>query len=127
ARLGRRPRRSRPPDDQAPHLDDRLRARNGRPEGAEGLFQDAPRRPTGMLSGMKQRTIRAAALCAILSASSVALAQSAPCPKFERGARYPWQTTEIMPGDRYTSIALDVDRSGFPIRCAFGKNNFPDP
>jgi len=44
---------------------------------------------------MKQRTIRAAALCAILSASSVALAQSAPCPKFERGARYPWQTTEI--------------------------------
>ena len=80
-----------------------------------------------MLSGMKQRTIRAAALCAILSASSVALAQSAPCPKFERGARYPWQTTEIMPGDRYTSIALDVDRSGFPIRCAFGKNNFPDP
>src|SRR5438132_12912918 len=73
------------------------------------------------------RVLGLAALCAILSASSIALAQTAPCPKFELGTRYPWQTTEIMPGDRYTSIALDVDRSGFPIRCAFGKNNFPDP
>ena len=73
------------------------------------------------------RAFRAAVLFATLAVSSVAIAQSASCPKFELGSRDPWQTTDIMPGDRYTSIALDVDRSGFPIRCAFGKNNFPDP
>src|ERR671930_2147627 len=65
--------------------------------------------------------------CAALCVGSAAAAEQAACPKFELGARYPWQSTQIMPGDRYTSISLDVDRSGFPIRCAFGKNNFPDP
>jgi len=49
---------------------------------------------------------------------------AAPCPKWEAGARYPWQSNEIMRGDLFGWIILDVDRSGAPASCRVGKNNF---
>jgi hypothetical protein len=70
---------------------------------------------------------KAIAFGAALCTCSAAFAGSAQCPKWERGSRYPWQTNEIMRGDGYAWLFLDVDRSGYPFRCRIGDNNFPDP
>ena len=70
------------------------------------------------------RTI-AIALAAMLTGSA-ALAEPAQCPKWEAGARYPWQSDEIMPGDRFGWVIMEVDRYGAPASCRIGKNNFLD-
>jgi hypothetical protein len=59
--------------------------------------------------------------------NSVALAENARCPAHELGAFYPWESREIRSRDQFAWIYLDVDRKGYVVRCAFGKNNFPDP
>lgn len=63
----------------------------------------------------------AAAACA-----SAAPGQAAPCPRHEPGARYPWQTDEIMRGDKFAWVIMEVDRYGAPASCRIGKNNFLD-
>jgi hypothetical protein len=73
------------------------------------------------------RGIIAAALCAALFASSVALAEEAPCPKGEAGAGYPWQKNVLMKGDHYAVVIVDVDRTGRAIRCGIGDNDISDP
>lgn len=65
------------------------------------------------------------AAAAALSVGSAAFAK-APCPKWEPGARYPWQSNEILRGDRFAWLFLDVDRGGYPVRCRFGSNNHVD-
>ena len=70
--------------------------------------------------------MNAFALVAALSMSSAVLAEDKPCPKWEPGARYPWQSNEISPGDRFAWLFLDVDRGGYPVRCRFGNNNYVD-
>jgi len=75
-----------------------------------------------MLSGMKRSLLGA---CAGLLASSAAFAQEV-CPKWEPGARYPWQSNEIMKGDLFGWVIMDVDRYGAPASCRIGDNNFLD-
>jgi hypothetical protein len=58
--------------------------------------------------------------------STAALAEKPGCPKWEAGARYPWQTNEIMRGDLFGWVIMDVDRYGAPASCRIGKNNFLD-
>lgn len=62
----------------------------------------------------------------IACSASAALAEPAPCPKWEAGARYPWQSNEIMRGDLFGWVIMDVDRYGAPTRCRIGENNFRD-
>jgi hypothetical protein len=53
-------------------------------------------------------------------------AEGGQCSKWEAGARYPWQSNEIMRGDLYGWVIMDVDRYGAPASCRIGKNNFLD-
>ena len=75
-----------------------------------------------MLSGMNRALL---GLCVALMGSSAALTET-NCPKWEVGARYPWQSNEIMRGDLFGWVIMDVDRSGAPASCRIGKNNFVD-
>ena len=70
--------------------------------------------------------MRAATVFALALAlgSSAALAAPAGCPVHERGARYPWQSNEIMRGDQFGWVIMDVDRYGAPASCRVGRNNF---
>jgi hypothetical protein len=65
-------------------------------------------------------------LLSALSIGSAALAEPARCPRWEAGTRYPWQSNAILRGDLFAWLFLDVDRAGYPFRCKFGNNNFPD-
>ena len=78
-----------------------------------------------MLSRMNR--LRAiAGLAAALAAGSAAAADRANCPKWEAGARYPWQSNTIMRGDRFGWVIMEVDRSGAPASCRNGRHNFLD-
>jgi hypothetical protein len=72
------------------------------------------------------RELRALAVCAVWFVGSAAVAGEAQCPKWEAGARYPWQTSEIMRGDKFGWVIMEVDRYGAPASCRIGKNNFLD-
>jgi hypothetical protein len=63
---------------------------------------------------------------AMLAALPAVPASGADCPPWEPGMRYPWQTTEVMRGDRFAWMYLEVDREGRLIRCKIGANNYPD-
>jgi len=60
----------------------------------------------------------------LLLLGAPALADKPGCPIFEAGARYPWQSNEILPGDRFAWLILDIDRDGVPFRCRVGNNNY---
>jgi len=46
------------------------------------------------------------------------------CPERPLGAlSYPWLIEEVMEGDRYAEIYLDVTKSGEPLACRIGKTN----
>ena len=72
------------------------------------------------------RCIKAILLAAALSSASAAFAKDAHCPKWEAGALYPWQSTQVLRDDRFAWVLLDVDRGGYPFRCRIGNNNYPD-
>lgn len=44
------------------------------------------------------------------------------CPKFEPGQFYPWQTSEVMPGDEWAELWIDLDAQGRPKNCRIGKS-----
>jgi hypothetical protein len=71
--------------------------------------------------------VKAIALGAALCIGPAAFAEETRCPNWEPGASYPWQSNEIVPGDRFAWLALDVDRGGYPFRCRIGNNNYVDP
>ncbi|MGE5562848.1 MAG: hypothetical protein ACM3ZV_05995 [Bacillota bacterium] len=58
--------------------------------------------------------------------SSAASAEKAPCPPHEAGASYPWDVQELMKGDKYASVFIDVDRTGRPLGCKVGNTNITD-
>lgn len=65
---------------------------------------------------------------AMIVGSAPLAAETAPCPTREAGASYPWQNNQdVMRGDRYAWVIIDVDRTGRPLRCGVGENNLPDP
>ncbi|WP_286774225.1 MULTISPECIES: hypothetical protein [unclassified Sphingomonas] len=47
----------------------------------------------------------------------------AACPDLKPGALYPWQTSEIMTGDQWADVYLDIDERGRADNCRIGKNN----
>src|SRR5436309_1867201 len=53
---------------------------------------------------------RAVALVVALGIGSSASAGMVRCPKWEAGARYPWQSNEVLRGDKFALVILDVDR-----------------
>lgn len=61
------------------------------------------------------------------AAGSVMLGSSAlahdHCPPDKIGPDYPWFTQEIMPGEMYAEVILEVDREGNPTGCSVGRNN----
>jgi hypothetical protein len=61
-------------------------------------------------------------LCVVL-ASPVLAKEACPPSKYQRP--YPWFIKDIMYGDQYADIYLDIDKSGKPINCRMGKNNIP--
>ena len=66
-------------------------------------------------------------LAALFGLGSIVLASVASahdhCPPDTLGPNYPWFTNEIMRGDMYSEVFLDVDREGKPTGCSVGRNN----
>ena len=67
-------------------------------------------------------TKSSALLLSILLSSSSALAAESSCPSFEPGESYPWQTSEIMPGDEWANLYIDLDEKARPTNCKIGKS-----
>ena len=61
-----------------------------------------------------------AAAIAIVSLGSQAGAAD-QCPKREPGQFYPWQTSEVMPGDEWAELHIDLDAQGRPKNCRVDK------
>lgn len=53
-------------------------------------------------------------------------ASADPCPPHEAGAAYPWDVRDTMPGDKFASVYIDVDRGGRPLSCKVGETNIFD-
>lgn len=64
---------------------------------------------------------KVAVAIAIIGMSSGAAAAD-QCPEREPGQFYPWQTSEIMPGDEWAELHIDLDAQGRPKNCRVGKN-----
>lgn len=56
--------------------------------------------------------------------ASPALANE-PCPPSKYPPPYPWLISDIMSGDQYAEIYLDIDKAGKPLNCRMGPNNIP--
>ena len=69
---------------------------------------------------------RVIALVVAFSIGSSGFAAAPQCPKWEAGARYPWQSDTPLRDDLFAWVNLTVDRKGYPIRCRVGKNNLVD-
>jgi len=61
------------------------------------------------------------------SLATTGVAAQGQCPKWERGALYPWQPDAVQAGDKFAWLQLDVDKTGYPFRCTVLKHNYPDP
>lgn len=61
---------------------------------------------------------------ALVAIAPPALAK-APCPTNKYQPPYPWFVKDIMNGDQFADIYLDIDKAGKPINCRMGKNNIP--
>lgn len=72
------------------------------------------------------RGIGAFALCIVLAVPTAAFADKTPCPAHVPGDSYPWDISQLMAGDKYASVFIDVDRNGRPLACRVGANNISD-
>jgi len=66
--------------------------------------------------------IRVAVLLAAIASPAMA---KEPCPPNKYSPPYPWFIGDLMSGDRFADIYLDIDKAGKPINCRMGKNNIP--
>ena len=67
------------------------------------------------------RWLTLAPLIALVIAQAATATSS--CPVLTPGALYPWQTKEIVSGDRWAEVSIDINAKGEPLRCRMGKNN----
>ena len=81
----------------------------------------AGRRSPGLLPKMPARPLALFFLCSLPGLSPVFAHDH--CPPDKLGPNYPWFTDEIMRGDMYSEVFLDVDREGKPTGCSVGRNN----
>ena len=56
--------------------------------------------------------------------SAISGSAKASCPAGASTGHYPWLIAELMAGDRYADIYLDIDAHGRPLKCRIGRNNF---
>ena len=70
--------------------------------------------------------IGAIALGCACAATSGQAAAKAACQPHEAGASYPWDIQGTLPGDKYASVFIDVDRTGKPLSCRVGNSNIFD-
>jgi hypothetical protein len=62
-------------------------------------------------------------ITAVLAAFASPSLANGPCPPNKYQPPYPWFIADMMPGDRFADIYLDIDKAGKPINCRMGKNN----
>jgi hypothetical protein len=64
-----------------------------------------------------------------LAVASPAVASPAvgkePCPTNKYQSPYPWLIDQLMDGDEYADVYIDVDGVGKPVACRIGQNNIP--
>jgi hypothetical protein len=58
---------------------------------------------------------------AFFSGTALAAADKA-CPPHRPGQAYPWQSAEVMPGDEWADLYIDLDAKGRPTNCRIGKH-----
>jgi hypothetical protein len=59
----------------------------------------------------------------VLSAASLPAAN--PCPVRQPGQAYPWsRSADLMPGDEWAYLYIDVDTKGRPSNCRVGKHQY---
>ncbi len=64
-------------------------------------------------------------LVAALIGGSPALAAADDCPPHEPG-QLPWMTNQIVKGDLWACVYLELDKDARPKRCLMGENNIHD-
>jgi hypothetical protein len=67
------------------------------------------------------RFVMALSFVAVVTGSS-AIA-GAPCPAHQPGAAYPWSVDQLVTGDKWAEISLDVDANGKATACRILKSN----
>ena len=60
---------------------------------------------------------------AMTNISSAAANAGASCPPHQGGAPYPWSSNELMTGDKWAEVELDVDATGTATSCRVVKSN----
>lgn len=60
--------------------------------------------------------------CALLISSG--LLAATPCPELKSGQAYPWQKSELMPGDEWAYLYITLDTKGRPKDCKVGKHKY---
>jgi hypothetical protein len=58
----------------------------------------------------------------VLAMASPAAAKE-PCPANKYHSAYPWAVDQLMDGDEYADVYIDVDQAGRPVACRIGQNN----
>lgn len=56
---------------------------------------------------------------------STGLPAAEPCPVFKPGQAYPWQKPgQLMVGDQWAYLYIDLDKKGRPKNCRVGKHKY---
>src|SRR3954451_25119950 len=59
---------------------------------------------------------------ALTLASSASIAAT-PCPALRPGEPYPWTSNELITGDKWADMELDLDTNGKVVGCRITKSN----
>jgi hypothetical protein len=46
-----------------------------------------------------------------------------PCPPGAKTGHFPWLVSELMNGDLYGNVYLNIDAKGRPMKCSMGQTN----
>jgi hypothetical protein len=56
-------------------------------------------------------------------AASAQAADKTPCPHYRPGEPYPWVVNDLMSGDQWGDLSIDLDTKGKPTGCRAIKGN----
>jgi hypothetical protein len=65
----------------------------------------------------------ACAFVVVVLVCSPVTAQKAPCPPHRAGAAYPWEISQMMEGDHWADVAVDLDAHGKVSGCRIVRGN----
>ena len=82
-----------------------------------------------MLTAALLRCLRPGSTAKWIGASLVLFAAglhaASPCPVREPGQAYPWShSADLMPGDEWAYLYIDLDAKGRPTNCRVGKHEY---